>query len=39
MRGYLAHLLAMTTPGDLRYSFFCNSGTEANEGAMKLAKL
>jgi len=39
MRGYLAHLLAMVTPGDLQYSFFCNSGTEANEGAMKLAKL
>ena len=39
MRGYLSHLLAMVTPGDLRYSFFCNSGTEANEGAMKLAKL
>ena len=39
MRGYLAQLLAMVTPGDLQYSFFCNSGTEANEGAMKLAKL
>jgi putrescine aminotransferase len=39
MRGYLSHLLAMVTPGELRYSFFCNSGTEANEGAMKLAKL
>ena len=39
MRGYLSHLLAMVTPGGLRYSFFCNSGTEANEGAMKLAKL
>ena len=39
MRGYLADLLAMVTPGDLQYSFFCNSGTEANEGAMKLAKL
>ena len=38
-RGYASKLLAMTTPGDLRYSFFCNSGTEANEGAMKLAKL
>jgi putrescine aminotransferase len=39
MRGHLAHLLATVTPGDLQYSFFCNSGTEANEGAMKLAKL
>ena len=39
MRGYLSHLLATVTPGDLRYSFFCNSGTEANEGAMKIAKL
>ena len=39
MRGYLSHLLAMVTPGDLRYSFLCNSGTEANEGAMKIAKL
>ena len=29
----------MITPGDLRYSFFCNSGTEANEGALKFAKL
>ena len=39
MRGYLSDLLAMAAPGDLQYSFFCNSGTEANEGAMKLAKL
>ena len=39
MRGYASKLLAMTTPGDLQYSFFCNSGTEANEGAMKIAKL
>jgi putrescine aminotransferase len=39
MRGYASKLLAMTTPGKLQYSFFCNSGTEANEGAMKLAKL
>jgi putrescine aminotransferase len=39
MRGYASELLGMLTPGDLRYSFFCNSGTEANEGALKLAKL
>jgi putrescine aminotransferase len=39
MRGYASELLAMLTPGDLQYSFFCNSGTEANEGALKLAKL
>jgi putrescine aminotransferase len=35
----LAALLAEVTPGDLRYSFFCNSGTEAVEGALKLARL
>lgn len=39
MRGFASELLALLTPGDLQYSFFCNSGTEANEGAMKLAKL
>jgi putrescine aminotransferase len=39
MRGYASELLALLTPGDLQYSFFCNSGTEANEGALKLAKL
>ncbi len=39
MRGYASELLGMVTPGDLQYSFFCNSGTEANEGALKLAKL
>ena len=39
MRGYASELLAMLTPGDLQYTFFCNSGTEANEGALKLAKL
>jgi putrescine aminotransferase len=39
MRGYASELLGMLTPGDLQYTFFCNSGTEANEGAMKLAKL
>lgn len=35
----LAELLADITPGDLRYSFFCNSGTEAVEGALKLARI
>jgi putrescine aminotransferase len=36
--GELAALLAEITPGDLQYVFFCNSGTEANEGALKLAR-
>jgi putrescine aminotransferase len=35
----LAALLAEITPGDLQYTFFCNSGAEANEGALKLARL
>ncbi len=35
----LAELLAEVTPGDLTYSFFCNSGTEAVEAAIKLAKV
>ena len=35
----LAALLAGLTPGDLRYSFFCNSGAEAVEGALKLARV
>ncbi|MBP9812206.1 aminotransferase class III-fold pyridoxal phosphate-dependent enzyme [Candidatus Gracilibacteria bacterium] len=39
LRGVLAKLLAEITPGDLKYSFFCASGTEANEGAIKLAKM
>ncbi|HLH60960.1 MAG TPA: putrescine aminotransferase [Ktedonobacteraceae bacterium] len=39
LRGMLAHLLAEITPGDIQYSFFVSSGTEAVEGAMKLAKL
>ena len=34
----LARLLAEVTPGRLQYSFFCNSGTEAVEGALKLAR-
>lgn len=35
----LAERLAALTPGDLQYSFFCNSGAEAIEGALKLARL
>ena len=35
----LAERLAALTPGDLQYAFFCNSGAEANEGAIKLARL
>ena len=34
----LAKALAMLTPGGLEFSFFCNSGTEAVEGALKLAR-
>ena len=30
--------LAMLTPPGLEFSFFCNSGTEAVEGALKLAR-
>lgn len=37
--GALAHNLAMITPGNLQRSFFCNSGAEAVEGALKLAKI
>jgi len=36
--GELARLLAEITPGALRKSFFGNSGAEALEGAMRLAK-
>lgn len=34
----LAERIADVTPGDLQKSFFCNSGTEAVEGAIKLAR-
>ena len=35
----LAHELAELVPGDLQYAFFSNSGTEAVEAALKLARL
>ncbi|NLT94951.1 MAG: aspartate aminotransferase family protein [Clostridia bacterium] len=35
----LAHNLAQITPGDLKRTFFCNSGAEAVEGALKLARI
>ncbi len=38
LRAMLAKILAMIAPGDLQYAFFCNSGTEAVEGALKLAR-
>ena len=34
----LSEQLAKITPGNLRYSFICNSGAEAIEGALKLAR-
>lgn len=36
---HLASQLAAIAPGDIQYAFFCNSGTEAVEGALKLARL
>jgi 4-aminobutyrate aminotransferase/(S)-3-amino-2-methylpropionate transaminase len=36
--GELAEKLSQITPGDLQKTFFCNSGAEANEGALRLAK-
>jgi putrescine aminotransferase len=39
LRGALAELLGEIAPGDLQYSFFINNGTDAVEGAMKLARL
>ncbi len=35
----LAEALAEITPGNLQYSFFVNSGTEAVEGCLKVARL
>lgn len=39
LRAMLAKTLGMLTPGDLKYCFFGNSGTEAVEAALKMAKI
>ena len=38
LAGALASSLAAIAPGNLQRSFFCNSGSEAVEGALKLAR-
>jgi putrescine aminotransferase len=39
LRGVLAKLMAEITPGDLKYSWFAASGTEAIEASIKVSKL
>lgn len=39
LRGVLAKLMAEITPGNLNYSWFAASGTEAIEAAIKIAKM
>src|ERR1017187_2228431 len=39
LRTYLAHLVSLITPGDLKFSFFTNSGTESVEACLKMAML
>ena len=39
LRGVLARIMAEITPGDLKYSWFAASGTEAIEASIKLAKM
>jgi putrescine aminotransferase len=39
LRTYLAHLVALVTPGDLQFAFLTNSGTESVEGCLKMATL
>jgi len=35
----LSERIAQATPGDLQYTFFCNSGAEAIEAALKAARM
>ncbi len=39
LRSYLSKLIAYITPGDLQNTYFVCSGSEANEMALKLARL
>ena len=39
LRGYLAELLGELAPGAIQECFFINNGTDAVEGALKLARL
>jgi putrescine aminotransferase len=39
LRGVLAKLMAEITPGNIDHAFFVASGTEAVEGALKIARL
>lgn len=38
-RGLLGQMLAEVTPGNLRKTFFCLGGAEANENAIKMARM
>jgi putrescine aminotransferase len=37
--GRFAKLISQITPGNLQFTFFCNSGTEASEASIKFAML
>lgn len=39
LRAYAAALLVRTLPGDLKYAFFTNSGTESVEASLKFAMM
>ncbi|MBK9165536.1 MAG: aspartate aminotransferase family protein [Acidobacteria bacterium] len=39
IRGLAAEKLVSIAPGSLTQAFFCNSGTEANENAMRMARM
>ena len=39
VRAQAAERLVSIAPGSLRKAFFCNSGTEANENAMRIARM